>query len=229
MQNRWYLLAALVLGSGVPAVAADESHVTIKVNPPKITHHTFDKAHPPANMPKLKPTESGVCHFEFTTDAGLGVFVDQKDARTVEVEVDTVDMILDLPIQVWWMIGAPKKLTQHEEGHRQICEEYYKGAGEIARQLAQKMIGRKATGTGRNKQEAQSDAQQKLLTELNDAFMAAVRIPCRICQDHYDDITVHGLQPIAEADAIAQAKKLQADGKLPSTGMPVVDPIRTKG
>ena len=145
------------------------------------------------------------------------------------VEVVTVDMILDLPIQVWWMNGAPKKRMQHEEGHRQICEDYYKGAGEIARKLAEKMIGRKATGTGRNKEEAQSNAQQKLLTELNDAYFAAVRIPCRICQDHYDDITKHGLLPISEADAIAQAKALQASGKLPSTGMPVVDPIRTKG
>src|SRR5258706_13095941 len=103
MQNRWFPLAALLLISGISAAAAEEPHVTIKVNPPKVTHHTFDKAHPPANMPKLKPTESGVCHFEFTSDAGLGVFVDQKDARTVEFEADTVDIVLDLPIQVCGM------------------------------------------------------------------------------------------------------------------------------
>ncbi len=55
------------------------------------------------------------------------------------------------------------------------------------------MVGKKATGKGGNKAEAQSNAQQKLLTELNDRYLPATRYRCRICQDHYDDITTHGL------------------------------------
>lgn len=208
--------------------AAEEHPVTIKQNPVKITHRTFDPKRPPAAMPKLTPPESGVCHYEFTADAGISVFVDQKGPRTVEVEVDAVDIVLDLPITIWVMKGAPQKLIQHEEGHRQICEDYYKNCGDIARELGKKMIGRKATATGRNKQEAQETAQQMLLTELNDAYLKATRYRCRICQDHYDDITTHGLKPIAEAEAIAQAKVLEETGKVPSVGLPVVNPERTR-
>lgn len=200
----FFLGIALLVSLG--ARAAEEHPVTVKKNPVKITRRTFDPKRPPAAMPKLTPPESGVCHFEFTCDAGIGVFVDPKGANAVEVEVDSVDMVLDLPIEIWVMNNAPKKLVAHEEGHRQICEDYYANAEVIARDLAKKMIGRKATASGRNRKEAQDKAQQQLLSELNQAYMAAVRGRARACQDIYDDITTHGLKPIAEADAIAQAK-----------------------
>ena len=225
MQNGRLPLVALLVFSAATAFAADPPHVTVEWHPAKITRRQFDPKRPPANLPQLSPDESGLCHFEFTCDAGIGVFVDEKDARTVEVEIDTVDMVLDLPIDVWVMNNAPAKLVKHEEGHRQICEDYYRGCAAIARQLGQKMVGRKATGTGRNKQEAQDNAQQQLLTELNHAYLNATRLHCRICQDLYDDITSHGRLPIGEAEAIAQAKAEQAAGKLPSTGMPTSDPV----
>ena len=228
MKNRW-LTVALAVWFAASAFGAEEHPVTVKQNPVKVAHRTFDPKRPPAAMPKLNPSESGVCHYEFTSDAGIGVFVDQIDPRTVEVEIDSVDIVLDLPITIWVMNGAPQKLIQHEEGHRMICEEYYKNCAAVARDLGQKMIGRKAKGTGRNKQEAQENAQQKLLTELNDAYFKATRYRCRICQDHYDEITTHGLKPIAVPDAIAQAKALEAAGKIPAVGLPVVDPVRTPG
>jgi hypothetical protein len=225
MQIPWLPRAALLLATGAAVLAAEPPHVTVEWNPPKITRRQFDPRRPPAAMPKLSASESGVCHYEFTCDAGIGVFVDQKDARTVEVEIDTVDMKLDLPIDIWVMVNAPAKLAKHEEGHRQICEDYYRGCAAIARQLGQKMVGRKATGTGRSKQEAQDNAQQELLKELNHAYLNATRLHCRICQDLYDDITSHGRLPIGEAEAIAQAKAMEAAGKLPSTGMPPSDPV----
>jgi len=230
MKSRLFTVAVLLAFMGATAFAAEEEHpVTVKMNPVKITRRQFDPKRPPAKMPKLTPPESGVCHYEFTCDAGIGVFVEQKDARTVEVEVDSVDMILDLPIDIWVMKNAPKKLIQHEEGHRQICEDYYAGCADIARKLGREMIGKKATATGRNKQEAQEAAQQKLLTELNDNYLRATRVRCRICQDHYDDITTHGLKPIGEAEAIAQAKVMEKEGKIPSVGLPVFNPTRTSG
>lgn len=185
--------------------AAEEHPVTVKKNPPKITRQSFDPKRPPSRMPKLTPPESGVCHFEFTCDAGLETFVDQIDARTVEIEVDAVDMILDLQIDIWAMNGAPKKLLAHEEGHRQIAEHYYKNAEVIARDLGKKMIGRKARGTGATKQAAVDAANHKLLTELNLAYMNETRARCSACQKRYDKITNHSLIPIPEADAIKQA------------------------
>jgi hypothetical protein len=201
-----FAAASLILCVAAAASrAADEHPVTVKKNPPKITRQSFDPKRPPARMPKLTPPESGVCHFEFTCDAGLETFVDQIDPRTVEIEVDSVDMILDLEVDIWAMNGAPKKLLAHEEGHRQIAEHYYQKADTIARELGKKMIGKKARGTGPNKDAATKDANHKLLSELNLAYMAETRVRCSACQKRYDKITNHSLIPIPEADAIAQA------------------------
>src|SRR4051794_13537061 len=93
------------LASTLSVHAAEEHPVTIKKNPPKITRQQFDPKRPPARMPHLTPPESGVCHFEFTVDAGLGTFTDEINPNTVEVEVDSVDMVLDLEIDVWAMYG----------------------------------------------------------------------------------------------------------------------------
>jgi hypothetical protein len=187
------------------SLRAQPPAVAIKQQPVKIKRHTFNPRRPPAAMPKLTPPESGVCHFEFGADTGIGCDVETIDARTVEVEVTNLDTILTLDIDIWTKIGAPKKLIAHEEGHRKICEHYYKAASAIARRLGTAMIGRKAKGTGRNKQEAVQNAQQKLLTELNLAYMNETRVRCSACQVIYDKITNHSLIPIDESIAITQA------------------------
>jgi hypothetical protein len=195
---------------------AEEEHpITVTQQPPKIVRRSFDIKHPPRDLPKISSNEAGDCNFQTTCDAGMGFLVDTIDPHTVEVEVDSMDIVLSLPITVWVGNGTPPKLGQHEEGHRQIAEDYYKGADVIARDLAKEMIGKKARATGRNKQEAQEKAQQQLLTEYNTAYMHAVRDRMLHAQQHYDLITAHGMKPIAEKDAIAQAEQLVKEGKVP--------------
>jgi hypothetical protein len=211
---------SLVLFFGLLALAgsmrAEEEHpVTIKQLPPKIVRRPFDMKHPPRDLPKISSSEAGDCNFQVTCDAGIGFLVDTLDPHTVEVEVDSMDVVLSLPITVWVGIGTPPKLGQHEEGHRQICEDYYKGADVIARELAQRMIGRKARATGSNKKDAQEKAQQQLLTEYNEAYMHEVRDRMLHAQQHYDLITIHGLKPVPEKEAIAQAEELVKEGKIP--------------
>ena len=208
------LLGAFLVLSG-SAWAAEEHPITIKQLPAKIVRRSFDMKHPPRDLPKISSHEAGDCNFQNTCDAGIGVFVDTIDAHTVEVEVDSMDVVLSLPITVWVGIGTPPKLGQHEEGHRQICEDYYKGADIIARDLAKGMIGKKARATGRDKKDAQDKAQQQLLTEYNNAYMHAVRDRMLHAQQHYDLITVHGMKPIPEKEAIAQAEELERQGKIP--------------
>lgn len=41
------------------------------------------------------------------------------------------------------------------------------------------------------------------------------------------DITTHGLKPIGEAVAIAQAKVMEKEGRIPSVDLPVVNPTRS--
>jgi hypothetical protein len=202
------------------AFASNLSRVTVTRNPVKITRQEFDPAKPAANLPPLTPDEAGVTHFEFTCDAGIGVFVSGIDATTVEVRVDAVDLVLDLPIDIWVRKGARKKVYAHEEGHRQICEDYYANCGTIAKEIGEHMLGRRAIGHGRNRHEAETNAQQKLLAEIHQAYMTASRLPCRIAQDHFDDLTTHSLTDMGEAEAVAQAKAMQVAGKIPSAGLP---------
>ncbi len=203
----------LVLGG---SIRAEEEHpITVKQLPAKIVRRPYDLKHPPRDLPKLSPAEAGDCNFQVTCDAGIGFLVDTIDPRTVEVEVDSMDIILSLPITVWVGIGTPPKIGQHEEGHRQICEDYYKGADAIAHDLAKTMIGKKARATGRDKKDAQENAQQQLLTEYNNAYMRAVREPMLHAQQHYDIITAHGMKPVPEKDAIAQAEALVKAGTPP--------------
>jgi hypothetical protein len=197
--------AVVALAAANLPLRADEHPITIRKNPAKISRQTFDPKHQPKEMPKLTPPESGVCDFDFYSDSGLGTFTDEIAPNTVEVEVDSVDMILDMKVRVWTAAGTPPKLLAHEEGHRQICEHYYQNAEAIARTVAQKMIGRKATASGANKKAAADAAMQKLLTELNTAYMNEVRVRCSACQKRYDKITNHSLIPIPEGDAIRQA------------------------
>jgi hypothetical protein len=189
--------------------AAEEHPVTIHKTPAKAIRRFFDPARPPAAMPTLTPPESGVCHFDFGCDAGIEVFVDPAGPNTVEVEVDSVDVVLSMEVDIWAINGAPRKLLNHEEGHRQICEDYYRDAGPIAERIGKSFIGRKATGTGPTKQAATDAAQQKLLSEFNAAYMNETRVRCSACQVRYDALTEHGLNAVTEADAIAQALKAE--------------------
>jgi hypothetical protein len=204
-----FLTAISILVAAAGLRAEEEHPVTIHKTPPKIIRRAFDPAHPPSAMPKLTPPESGVCHFDFGCDAGIGVFVDPAGPNAVEVEIDSVDAVLTMEVDIWAIGGAPKKLLDHEEGHRQICEDYYKDADAIAQRIGKSFIGRKATGTGPTKQAATDAAQQTLLSEFNAAYMNETRVPCSACQVRYDAITIHGLNAVSEADAIAQALKAQ--------------------
>jgi hypothetical protein len=215
MRVQSLLLFGIFLALGGSIKAAEEHPITVKQLPPKIVRRPYDLKHPPRDLPKLSRAEAGDCNFQVTCDAGMGFLVDTLDAHTVEVEVDSMDIVLSLPVTVWIGLGTPPKLGQHEEGHRQICEDYYRGADVTARDLAKEMIGKKARATGRNKQEAQEKAQQQLLTEYNTAYMHAVRDRMLHAQQHYDLITVHGLKPIPEKEAIAQAEALVKAGVVP--------------
>jgi hypothetical protein len=203
------LLALSILFATGGLRAQDDHPVTIHKTPEKVLRRMFDPAHPPSAMPALTPPESGVCHFDFGCDAGIGVFVDPAGPNSVEVEVDSVDVILTMEVDIWAINGAPKKLLNHEEGHRQICEYYYKDADAIAQKLGKSFVGRKAVGTGPTKQAATDDAEHKLLSEYNTDYMNATRVRCSACQVRYDAITMHGLNDVLEADAIAQAIKAE--------------------
>ena len=103
------------------------------------------------------------------------------------------------------MRDGPPKLRAHEEGHRAIGEHFYRNAAQIAEEIGRRLIGATFEGSGTNQDAAQRDGFEKVVAEIERAYMARVRIPSAAANERFDDITNHGLDPIDEAEAIRLA------------------------
>jgi hypothetical protein len=156
-------------------------------------------------MPKLTPPEAGVCSTEFALDVGVGYSMETVSATSLKVFVDELDLETSLTLSIFTQKGSPDKLHGHEEGHRAIGEYYYKNSVKIAESVGKAMIGKEYAGTGPNKAAAEHDGYQKINDAIVEAYMAKTRFRALAANNRFDDITQHGLNAVAEADAIAMA------------------------
>ena len=67
------------------------------------------------------------------------------------------------------------------------------------------MIGKEFAGRGANRAAAEEDAFAEINAALEDAYMARTRVRALAANGRFDDITQHGLNAVAETDAIAMA------------------------
>ena len=81
-----------------------------------------------------------------------------RGARGKPARLSGVEVATRLTITLWTPQGGPAKILNHEEGHRAICEIYYEGADLIARELAQREVGRKLSAAVRDKDPADAEA-----------------------------------------------------------------------
>jgi hypothetical protein len=102
-------------------------------------------------------------------------------------------------------------LRAHEEGHRAIGEHYYESSASIVEEIGRRLIGETFDGLGLDQEAAQQDAFNKVVADLERAYMARVRIPSAAANELFDEITNHGLNPIGEAEAV----RLAIAGALP--------------
>ena len=201
MQLIW-ILAGLMLT--VVAGKADDvvNGVTVTVQPPNITRRTFDPKNPPPEMPKLKPPEVGTCVYSFRCTADMEVQGPVgKPARLTGIQVTT-----NLTITLWTPDIGPRKILDHEEAHRAICEVYYGRAEEIARKFAEQQLSRTFTASASDKGAIDAelaDVQEKVLA----GYLGETAKRCDFAQARFDAITQHSISPIDESTAIKQALK----------------------
>lgn len=198
------LLSALAAGA-LCSAAANAQPVSVTREEPVVTRFEFDREHPPEHMPKLTPPEAGVCDTTFELSAGIGYSLELTSPGTVNIWVDKLDITTRLRMTIYTLAGAPQKLRAHEEGHRAISEHYYATAGIIARVAATPLIGKMFTGSGNDRAAAERDAQQQVLTALQETYMTRMRVSSVAANKLYDELTQHGLNGVDEADAVAQA------------------------
>jgi hypothetical protein len=196
---------------------AGEIPIVVKKEPPKVAHQVFDPRHLPKKMPPLVPGEAGLCHYEYTTDIQAGGDVDTLGPGQVNVTVDSVQINLSLPITIFTAPTAPRRIMEHEEGHRQICEYYYTNIDVYAGRAAKRFIGKAFSGKGKDKQSAVDDAMDKVISAIRNEILDQTRVRCVAANDRYDTITDHSRNPGSQAEA---AQKAESQDPEPTGGKP---------
>ena len=194
------LLVGLMAGFVGVAAEPRSGDIVVKIEPAKITRRTFDPQNPPKEMPKLTPPEVGTCVYSF----GCTTEVMMRGTRGRPARLSRVEVAARLTITLWTPQKGPPKILAHEEAHRAICEIYYERADLIARELAEREIGRQISASIRDKALAELELK-KIQNALIAEFMRETAGRCDFAQARFDAITEHSMNPIDESEAIALA------------------------
>ena len=215
MPNRRALFALVSAVIGVPFLrtgaaraqpsAAPRSPVRVTREAPVVVREEFDPRRPPPDMPPLTPPEAGVCKTTFALDASVNFSAEQLSRTKVRIYVEELDIVTHVRFDIFTALKTPPKLRAHEEGHRAIGEHFYANAATVASEIGRRLIGKTYEGTGADPDAAQRDAFNKVVAEIETAYMARMRVPSAAANERFDEITNHGLNPIDEAEAVAQA------------------------
>ena len=216
----WMMMAAgLALGwaGDARAVGSDGEGIKVAKDEVKVEYKRFDPYHMPTPPPPIEKGEAAVTVYRF------GVEVDSKYSYTqsakappgpakLDVTVEEIAVRLSLSVTVWLPDNASKELAAHEEGHRWIAESFYADAEKVVRPMAQRWIGKKLKGEGRDAKAAARSAIDALSNKLCQDYLDAINVPCERAQVVFDRVTDHGrnVRPGAKEgmeQALAEARK----------------------
>ncbi|MEQ1794402.1 MAG: hypothetical protein ABL970_09450 [Nitrospira sp.] len=202
---RWWIIMVGLLIIDVPVVLADQPQVEIVKMPVQVGPRYFDPKRPPRDRPPLTGPEEAVCAGDFLSDASVGAQAQMTDATHAKATINRVKVTLQLNITVWLPNNPQKWTVEHEEGHRQISEHYYRNAEVIARRVAEPYIGKTVDISGPDLRRALSAAVGKIAEEITSEYNR--QMPVETTQDRFDTITEHSRKEIPVSDAVAQALK----------------------
>lgn len=173
--------------------------------PVNFTSRSFDPAMPPADMPPLTAGENAECDSNFLSNASVSGEAQKTDATHGTVTITQVKVTLQLNITIWVPTDATQHVIEHEEGHRQISEYYYRSADKIARQVAETHLGKRADITGANLDAESSKFLQQTATEITGEYNQELNPePAQLL---YDTITNHSRNEVVAKDAVGHALK----------------------
>ena len=217
--SAWAILVVLSF-AGLSSVWTDQvqAQVTITKVPVNVSTQTFDPRRPPRNMPPLTPPEEAVCASDFLSDASVGGQAEQTDATRGKLTINKINVTLHLDITIWLPKNPPKMTVDHEDGHRQISEYYYRNAEMVARRIAERFIGKVIDLNGRDLRKLVSAALKQAGAEITNEYNK--QMPVETTQARYDSITEHSRSDIRVADAVALA--LKETYPFPPTAPPLI-------
>ena len=177
----------------------------IIMQPVAVANRTFDPTAPPRDMPPLSGGEIAVCDSDFQSNASVRGESRQTDSTHATITITQVKMTLQLNINIWVPTGATQRVTEHEEGHRQISEHYYQTADKLAEKIAARYLGRQVDIAGADLGAESNKMLQQIAREITGEYNKQLNPgPTQLL---YDDITDHGRNDVVVQDAVAHAIK----------------------
>jgi hypothetical protein len=183
--------------------AAQAAEPTIVKQPVGLMNRTFDAGNPPEDMPPLASGENAACESNFLSNANVAGESQQTDATHAIVTVTRITVTLQLNITIWLPGNATQHVVEHEEGHRQISEYYYRDADKLAKRVAAAYMGKQVAITGTDLPPEIGNALQQIGTEITEEYNKELNP--EPTQLRYDAITDHSRNDVGAKDAVAQA------------------------
>lgn len=192
---------------GPSSILTDRAHaqVTITKVPVHVSTQTFDPRQPPRRMPSLTPPEQAVCASDFLSNASVGGQTEQIDATHGKLTINKINVTLRLDITIWLPKNPPRTTVDHEEGHRQISEYYYRIAEMVARRITKPFLGKVIDLNGRDLRKLASAALKQTGAEITNEYNKQMAV--ETTQSRFDAVTEHSRKDIRVADAVALALK----------------------
>ena len=185
--------------------SAETLQPAIVKQPVNFATRTFDPSAPPVEMPPLTSGENAECDSNFLSSANVSSETERRDATHATLTITQIKMRLQLNVTIWVPAGVSQHVMEHEEGHRQISENYYQTADQLAGQIAARYIGKQIELSGADLDAESQKALQQTATEISEEY--GRELNTQPSQLLYDSITDHSRNEVVAADAVAHALK----------------------
>jgi hypothetical protein len=178
---------------------------TIFKQPANFASLTFDPASPPSDMPPLDPGENAECVSDFGANANVAGQTRRTDATHATLTVTQINVTLQLKITIWVPTNVTQRVIDHEGGHRQISEYYYRTADKLARRIAAPYMGKQIEIAGADLNAESMEALKQMGAEITEEYDRELNPePTQLL---YDSITDHSRTDVPVQDAVDHALK----------------------
>jgi len=189
--------------ASTPQIAKEA--VLITKQPATYASHAFDPVSPPADMPPLGTGETAECDANFLARTSIRGQPRRADATHATITIKQVLMTLQLQINVWLPSEATQAVADHEEGHRQIAEYYYRSADKLAERIAAAYVGKQIDVSGSDLDAESNKMLLQVATDITDQYTKEINSnPTQLL---YDSITDHARNGVVAKDAVDHAIK----------------------
>ena len=192
--------------------------VSIDKQPVNFATRNFDPDAPPPEMPPLGLGENAECDSNFMSDASVGGRSQRVDATHAVLTITQIKMTLRLNVTIWVPFNVTEHIVEHEGGHRQISEDYYQSADQIARRIAAARIGAKVEVSGTDLTAASNEMLEQVAAEVTDEFGKELNPDA--AQLLFDSITDHSRNDVSASDAVAEALRQDPPDAPPASAAP---------